>query len=295
MAGEEKSEHKGPAAEKEQPRTPEYFITRWPLYTPFDCPGFTPPNPISFDCEECGKETTWGLSHNYSPPGQDFTSARYQCGLCRKKYLTVMYRVSETTKRSIMGPAGTEYRYDIAQVQKIGQFPPLSIAIPKALQKNLGVSSTDLYKKSLISRNTNFGLGAVTYIRRVVQDKTDELIEVVAKLAEAHNVEPEVVNNIRAVKKERTTYEAKLKIAATVVPSSLVVDGANPLAVLYDLVSAGIPDLTEEQCTALADETKSVFEFTFTHLRAEIKVREDFVASVKKLTGKKLPEPSKEK
>ena len=35
----------------------------------------------------------------------------------------------------------------------------------------------------------------------------------------------------------------------------------------------------------MADETKSVFEFTFTKLRAETKERQDFVSKVKKWAG----------
>ena len=34
-------------------------------------------------------------------------------------------------------------------------------------------------------RNNGYGLGAAVYVRRVVEDKTNELIEVVAQLAEA--------------------------------------------------------------------------------------------------------------
>jgi hypothetical protein len=70
-------------------------------------------------------------------------------------------------------------------------------------------------------------------------------------------------------------------------PDSLVVDGVNPLGELYGLVSGGVHDLTEEECIAVADETKSVFEFTFTKLRAETKERQDFVSKVKKWAGGK--------
>ena len=46
-------------------------------------------------------------------------------------------------------------------------------------------------------------------------------------------------------------------------------------------------DITNEQRIAVADETKSVFEFTFTKLRAETKERQDFVSKVKKWAGGK--------
>jgi hypothetical protein len=285
----------GAAQNKKKTLTPEDFITSWPLYTPFDAFAFSPPNPISFHCNgKCGKETTWvQLASSKSLERCEFL--HYMCSLCRSEYLSVLYRVSKTVKKSVMGHSGTGEMHVASQVQKIGQFPALSIDIPKALEKNLGDLSASLYKKALISRNQGFGLAAVTYIRRVVEDKTEELIEVVARLAESHNIDAEVVKKIRAAASERTTYDNKLKIAATVVPDSLVIDGVNPLGVLYSLVSGGLHDLTEEQCVAIADETKSVFEFTFTHLRAETKVREDFVAKVKKLAGGRPPAEKSER
>jgi len=111
----------------------------------------------------------------------------------------------------------------------------------------------------------------------------------VAQLAESHKIEPEIVKQIRAAKDERTTYDNKLKIAATVLPESLVIDGVNPLGVLFGLVSAGLHDLTEEQCVSIADDTKRVFEFTFTRLRAETKDRQDFADKIKKWAGGNSP------
>ena len=179
----------------------------------------------------------------------------------------------------------------VTKVQKIGQIPALSISIPKGLEKNLGAASASMYKKALISRNQGYGLAAVTYLRRVVEDKTDELIDVVAQVGEAHGVETEIVNKIRAAKSERTTYDSKLKLASTVLPASITPDGANPLGILYDLVSEGIHDLSEERCIEVADRTRDVFEFTFTHLRAETTGRQSFVAKVKELaSGKKKAE-----
>lgn len=268
--------------------TAEDFITRWSLYTPFPASQYTPPNRISFECfADCAKETTWSVAGRGSYAG--FTYVQYQCTLCCKAYLVVLYREAGHVRKAAQTIHGTEELWVPTQVIKIGQFPPLSIDIPKALQKNLGDAHTCLYRKALINRNEGYGLGAVSYMRRVVEDQTEELIEVVAQLAEAHQIDGDIIKKIRAAKEERTTYDQKLKIAATVVPRSLVIDGVNPLDVLYKLVSAGLHDLTEEQCIQVADETKSVFEYTFTRLRAEIDERRDFAAKVRKWAGGALP------
>jgi hypothetical protein len=280
-------------ADEKKHFTAEEFLTRWPLYTPFEVDGsLETPSRISLHCGgACAKETTWLREegpHYQAPPSatsEGFYWVVYACGLCKQRYLTVLYRTLERKREPRSQPGST--RTVTSKIQKIGQSPALSINIPKALQNNLGTNAANLYKKALVCRNEGFGLAAVTYIRRVVEDKTDELIEVVSELAESHNVDSEVIKKIRAAKTERTTYDNKLRIAATVLPTSLVVDGVNPLGELYSLVSGGVHDLTEEECIAVADETKSVFEFTFTNLRAETKVRQDFVSKVKKWAGGK--------
>jgi hypothetical protein len=158
--------------------------------------------------------------------------------------------------------------------------------VPRALSNNIGEDATALYKKGLVCRNNGFGLGAVTYIRRVVEDKMNELIEVAAELAESHQVDAEIVKQMRAAKTERTTYDQKLKLAATVLPASLHIEGVNPLSTLYGLVSEGVHGLTEAECLAVADETTSVFEYIFTNLKATTEARHDFVEKVGKWAGR---------
>jgi hypothetical protein len=304
MSEQEKSEAvgtakaKSPKAKAEEPITPEEFITRWPLYTPATVDRFYAPSRVSFHCDgACRKETTWLRMEDsqyislQGIPGGGFKYIPYLCGLCNKNYLVIFYHELEHEQRpgrpSQFGPP-TKVTVT-TKVQKIGQYPAQSIDVPKGLEKNLGPNAISLYKKGLVNRNSGYGLGAVTYIRRVVEDKTDELIEVAAKLAESHNVDAAIVKKIRDAATERTTYDQKLRIAATVLPDALIIDGVNPLAELYGLVSEGVHELTEEQCIAVADETTSVFEFIFTNLRATTKARHDFVDKVKKWAGLKTP------
>jgi hypothetical protein len=136
-------------------------------------------------------------------------------------------------------------------------------------------------------RNNGFGLGAVVYIRRIVEDKTNELIEVAAKFAESYSVDTQTVGAMRAATTERTTYDEKLRLAGAVLPEAVKVEGVNPLYALYDLVSQGIHGMTEDECLEVADETTEVFQYIFTKLRAEVEERRGFVEKVKKWAEKK--------
>jgi hypothetical protein len=284
--------------------TSEDFIVSWPLYTTCEInDGFEAPSRISYDCdypETCGKETTWALVDKplYHEIGRglgEFYSVQYVCTRCSERSLTVVYRevgfemrkmhprIASSISRSIIAPPVERVA---TKIQKIGQHPSLSIRVPKPLERNLGEDHASLYKKALISRNMGYGLGAVSYIRRVVEDKTEELIEAVAKLAESHKIDRKTVEAIRAAKVQRTTYDEKLKIASAVMPEALLIDGVNPLVVLYGLVSAGLHNLTEEECVDIADEGKTAFEFTFANLKAETEGRKDFADTIKRLERK---------
>lgn len=246
---------------------------------------FEPPISISLNCKACGKETTWqretnAAIYNVSPfHGYVVT---YQCALCskNKESITVFVRTIE-----MMANIGWPKK-----VQKIGQFPPQSIEIAGDLEKRLG-DSAELYKNALICRNFNFGVGALAYIRRVIENKTNELIEVIAEQAESYG-EGDAATSIRAAKDERMTFDERLRLAGEAIPSALRLHGANPLAALYELLSNGLHAQSETDCIVIADEIRDVFEYVFARLRAEIEERSKVMSKVKKWLGSRGPKPA---
>jgi hypothetical protein len=299
-------------AEERKVTSDEDFITKSPLFVPIKVDGFEPPNRISFDCDSigCGKGTTWFRVYDPLPLGKDATtrshevvdwdlkSVSYKCMKCNKSSLSVVYKDLKRDTRPIKVRAGFGVHTDsmtppqpttenvIIQVMKVGQYPEPSIELPDALEKNLGKDSAALYKKALICRNNGYGLASAAYMRRVVEDKTNELIEVVAKFAEAHGVEAKKVEEIRAAANsagEYTRYEDKLKIAGAVFPESLKVGGKNPLFSLFKLVSEGIHGKSEEECVKVAEDTDAVFQYVFTNLKAETEIRKAFIEKMKEL------------
>lgn len=279
--------------------TPEEFITRSPLYVVECVDGFALPAKISFECNgPCKKETTWTKTYgpeNVNSRNFSIKSFAYHCGLCDRSRLTVIYKVVKKEKRlepvRYVGglsrtppPPPSETEVEV-EVMKVGQYPALSTVLPAGLEKNLGEDAATLYRKGLICRHNGFGLAAVAYIRRVVEDKTNELIEVAASLAETRGIEAAVVSKMRqaAASTDYTPYQDKLKVAATVYPDNLKVGSINPLERLYSLVSEGLHGLTEAGCVEVADQITGVFEFVFSKLRAEIKDHKEFEAEVKRL------------
>ena len=142
---------------------------------------------------------------------------------------------------------------------KVGQFPMQAVRVPSSIEKRLGASA-DFYRKALTSRNEGYGIAAVAYFRRVVEDKTNELIDIVAEAAEAHSVPADEVKKIRAAENRGRPQEDKLKVAAEAIPEVLKPDGANPFQAMYGILSAGIHTQSEEECLQIADDTREIFD-----------------------------------
>ncbi|MGB8478837.1 MAG: hypothetical protein WCE63_08350 [Acidobacteriaceae bacterium] len=299
--------------------TPEEFITATPLYVEIPI-YFSPPSQISFHCwnKTCAKETTWFRVYGETTlgngqdggqiPDYSLKSCAYKCFKCSDSVLTVVYKEIKRDKVQVRPRLGSGISNTpptpptmvevVAQVMKIGQFPEPTVDLPRGLEKNLGNEAARFYRRALICRNNGFGLGAVTYMRRVVEDKTNELIELAAKYAESYEMDEATIKAIRAAADSTvyTTYDQKLKYASGVFPSTLMVESYNPLAILYGLVSEAIHSLSEEKCIVVADETAAVFDYVFGKLRADVTDRAEFVGRMKRLSQPKgsTPKPSTE-
>jgi hypothetical protein len=125
----------------------------------------------------------------------------------------------------------------------------------------------------------------VAYFRRVVEDQTNDLIDVVADAAKAYGVPDSEVEKLRAAKSQKI-YEDKLRIAAQAMPEILKPDGANPLQALYQTLSVGIHTQSEEECLRIADEIRDIFDYLFDRLRTEIEERTSFVSKIKAIVSK---------
>jgi hypothetical protein len=262
-----------PAQPEPSPITLTQILEDYPLFRTWKGVWSTP-GTIPRDCKRCGKETTWKYGGNLANSQEaSFKLPFYQCVKCQGDSVYFLIIVLNN-----------------GHLMKAGQFPMPSVRVPNSIEKRLGASA-DFYRKALTSRNEGYGLAAVAYLRRVVEDKTNELIDVVADAAVAHSVPAADVEKIRAAKNEKT-YEEKLKIAAQAIPEVLKPDGANPFQAMYDILSGGIHTQTEEECLQIADDAREIFDYLFDRLRTEIAERSSFVSKVKAMAGKRGPRPS---
>lgn len=264
------------------------FVENGPLFSEFPFEGdFTFPKRLMRLCDRecCGKETTWVLTKSekeYWVSGNYYVGG-YKCGLCDGNSLVVIVKPTLWRRQPAIVPA-TQDTYTATKYEKVTHYPRPTIRIPDGIVKVLGESSA-LYRKALICRNQGFGIAALAYARRVVEDKTNALIEVVEDLATASGVSKEDVARIHAARVERATYDQKLKLASEAIPAALRPDGVNPIGLLYGLISEGLHGKSEQECLKIADEIRDIFEYVFGQLRAQVEDQKGFVAKVKKWAG----------
>lgn len=249
-----------------------HFLETGALYTPFQFAESATinelPQLIELFCPgTCQKEQTFErvpsrAAVNSSDKGWA-KSATYQCRNCANRRQSYMYVWQDGT------------------FWKVGQVPELKESVAPELRKALG-DYLPFYRKAIRSRNFGFGIGALSYLRRIVEDTTDELMNLLKDEKWESWNEPQKSEFETA----RTTYQYSRKIqyaAERILPSSAFVDGRDSFTALHDVTSSGLHGKTEEDCIALFDRCNLVFTRTFQILHEHKTERDQFAADLSAL------------
>jgi len=229
------------------------------------------PTSLTFFCSRCKASTTWFRDHK-SSAFTGITVLSYKCADCRKFDIRFLIHIYELE--------------DNYFVEKVGQHPAPSIDIPKELRKNLDDENVDLYKRGLICRNQGFGLGAVVYFRRVVENTINSMLDSLAEYCKNDAQYEQILRDIEAVKIGKKTAE-KLKLAAKLIPSSLKPGDGNPFDLLYQLLSESIHSQSEDEALNRADEIQQVFVYVFGQLKVGVKERKKYLEAISVLEKKR--------
>jgi hypothetical protein len=251
--------------------TPREFLESWPLYKTLAYDkSFPIPKAISRHCERCDRDTTWACRGNFSQL-YNVVLLWFRCNLC--DIASVVYTVCRID--------GT--------VTKIGQYPRHSMGVSQDFEKRLG-DDGELYRKALVCRTQGYGLAALAYFRRLVENKTNTLVEIVASLASVNPVAESKAPNIRLAKQE-ATCEQKLRVASEAVPDSLRPGGVNPLGVLHDLFTRKPGTAGEKECLEAVDELREIFDHVFGQLHSQVEDQRRFIENAGKMTARQQLRP----
>jgi hypothetical protein len=202
--------------------------------------------------QKCKGLTWWKVSDQAVFFGSGLITQRYytckNCGESKQHY-TFIWQEAE----------------DHNIFMKVGQYPPLSIEPSPEMEKALGPEDSELYKKGLIEFQFGHGIGAVAYFRRVLENKINALLDLIAEAARNENVANEDIEKLEAVKKSHRV-EDKIDVASEALPDRLKPGGHNPFDKLYKPLSAGLHGEPDGECLTIFSEARFVFEFLFKNL-----------------------------
>jgi len=254
------------------------ILQTWPLYRLFEYTGAeqvaTLPKYLSLFCDNCAKNTFWE-AHFYSGENNKdgFTSKQYKCRNCANRQCSYYFywKKEQQTCRFF----------------KVGQYPELEEQVSKTLEQALKLEDLKMYKNALRLRNFNLGIAAVAYMRRVVENRMNDMLEILHEAARVHNAPAEVLARHEEVKNERR-FSVKVDYAGDLLPTNLRPEGhPNPMAVLHELASDGLHAKSDEECVDIFDECRQTFEYVFGKMRIETEEAKTFVKGMVRLAEKR--------
>ena len=195
-------------------------------------------------------------------------SRKYTCRNCGEATVEYFFLWKETEDGGIFA--------------KVGQYPHLAERIPPTLIKQLDKDDLDFYEKAVRLRNHGLGIASLAYLRRVIENRTNDILDVLADIASSHDFAGEELAKIEDAKTSKR-FDDKISYAAKLMPPHLRPGGKNPIDKLHDLASDGLHSKSEEECIQIFDRCRHVFEYVFSELRIGIDEKKKFLDGSKRL------------
>lgn len=248
------------------------FLATGPLYTRYGFPkeiahGIQKfPDTIQLFCAgTCQKEQTFECTYRHAGRGTLMDRGwgelvAYRCRNC------------QTVNQKYW------YIWEVESFWKVGQAPELKEWIDPKLEAALGPSKP-LYRKAIRSRSFGFGIGSVSYLRRIIEDTTDTLMD----LLRAEKWDEWTAQEQEQFEKAQKTYQYSQKIdyaAGKILPANVFANGRDSFTALHDVTSSGLHGKTEPECIEIFDRCNLIFTHTFRTLHQHKQDREEFAAKL---------------
>ncbi|MBA6379544.1 MULTISPECIES: hypothetical protein [unclassified Colwellia] len=201
----------------------------------------------------------------------------FRCCNCKQKSYEFYLEITPT----VNGNANND---TIFRIQKVGQQPRHGKAIPKKASKLIG-KERNLFFKGSISENQGMGIGAFSYYRRVIDSQKDKIFDEIIKVLNLTTGNETLIQELTDAKAETQFTKAVDKIK-TALPDGLKISGYDPLKLLYQALSEGLHNHTDEECLENAHDIKLVlFQFS-ERLDSALKDDAELTSAINRLARK---------
>ena len=259
------------------------FHTLLHLALPYRLQGFLPDR-IYFDCEHCGRNQAFISRNsryidmepdelesevqdnslrlivaNHIAGGEKvvemintraigFYQLHYSCGICHQAHLRWFLEIGRDEQGMF--------------IKKVGQEPAYDIGISRETKKHLPEQDVQHYKHAKICISQSYGIGACIYLRRLVEDQINPLLENYLAKRQTENAGDTEIEQIRGIMNERIMAN-KISLVTTPHPET----GLNPVGRMYDKLSDAIHSLDDDHSTEVAKQVLTVFDEILVGLR----------------------------
>jgi hypothetical protein len=144
----------------------------------------------------------------------------------------------------------------VMEVMKLGEYPPFAAPISARIGKLLGEPDLELYRKGSRAEAQGLGIGAATYFRRIVDNQWQLLVGELREAALRLGVKD--VSLFDAARKE-TQFSSAVDMLKDAIPGKLLIlNGENPLTLLYRPLSVQLHGLSDAECLQQAADIRLV-------------------------------------
>lgn len=196
------------------------------------------------------------------------------------KFITYQCRDCQTSDKTFavltISPNGPD-----VEAMKLGEYPPFSAPISSRIQKLLSKSDLELYRKGSRAEAQGLGIGAATYFRRIVEKQWKLLVTEIRKAAERLGVE-----NLRLYDAaiQETQFSKAVGMLTDAIPDKLLIlNGENPLTLLYQPLSKQLHGLTDEECLQQAADIRVVLTALLENIADVLKAQDELHEAVTRL------------
>ena len=196
---------------------------------------------ITLHCAQCNGDRFFAPTEQGAYIGkreETDTFLTYICRNCRKSYKT--FALGATYNEQ--GNSWSLFKY--------GEDPAFGPPTPSRAITLIG-PDRDQFLKGRRCENQGLGVGAFVYYRRVIESQKNRILDEIMRVSRHLGAEEALLSELEQAKKE-TQFSKGVEAIKHALPQSLLVNGHNPLLLLHSALSAGVHELTDDQCLELA-------------------------------------------
>lgn len=238
---------------------------------------------IELHCARDGGSRRFNCDRNLTLDSFSFRSFRFIKYTCRDCQLTA--RTFAVVFE--WDPFESDDKDIDVEVMKLGEYPPFSAPISPQITNLLTKPDLEFYRKGARAIDQGLGIGAASYFRRIVESQWERLVRKTREAAEQLEV-----TDLSAYDKalESHQFASAVESLEDAIPEKLLIlNGQNPLTLLYRPLSEQLHKLSDEECLQQARDIQLILNALLENIAAALEEEKELQAAVRRLQGPAKP------